>query len=159
MSANYFIEKLMKNTNDNEEFDKVCLDIPNEEWFDIMCEYRKRMHKKNKRYYYLITFTLRPDIEEKEEKNIFQYIISQFEDRPPLQISEAYIVQERTKSDRAHWHVAVSSKVTLSKNMFHYYSSKYGFVDISKSRNNTLEESLKYISKDGTPTKLAIREI
>jgi len=152
-----FVQQLITQTNDQKEFLKVVESIPPIYWWDTMCEYRKQMKRKQKKYYfYLVTFTLRAEIEE-NNKLIEDYIISQFEDRPPLHIEEAYIAQELTKKGKPHWHVAVKTGTCLKKDRFNYYIKKYGFVDISKSNHKSLKESLNYISKDTMPKKLVIK--
>lgn len=116
-----------------------------------------------KSYYYLVTFTL-DKTKEKTIKNlnsegglveIEKYIISQFQ-RPPLQVKKAYIVQEETKNGDPHWHVSVKTGTCLKKDRFNYYQKIYGYVDISKTRHKSMEESLNYISKSNTPTEIII---
>lgn len=114
--------------------------------YDIWSKKAKKIGKNhNKNYYYLITFTKREDILI-EDESIEQYIIKQFQ-RKPLQITEAHIVKEKTKKGQSHWHVSVSAKKCLKKDRFNYYIKKYGYIDISKSRHNSLEEGINYINK------------
>lgn len=105
-----------------------------------------------KKYYYLVTFTIHPEYASRE-REIEEYIRRQFL-RVPLRIKEAWIVRELTATNVPHWHVAVCTYKALKKDRFNYYVKKYGFVDISKSRLNSLEESLNYISKVEQPTKI-----
>jgi len=149
-----FVRRLVENTNNKDEFLNIVEEIPLSEWWDTMKAYRDKVHSmQKKKYYYLVTFTLRPDI---GEEGIEDYIISQFENRIPMQVEKAYIVKEYTKKQKTHWHVSVCTNKFLKKNMFNYYVRKYGFVDIRKSRLNSIEESLNYISKVDTPKELVI---
>lgn len=117
-------------------------------------EFVKYVTKKDlKKYRYLITFTL-PEDHKHDEDEVEHYIVKQFQQRPVLQIEKAYMVKERTQKDIAHWHVAVCSTRCLKKDRFNYYIKKYGFVDISKSKAQHLEESLNYISKEVLPKKI-----
>lgn len=106
-----------------------------------------------KKYYYMITFTLKPGITTPSE-SIEEYIKKQFTERPALGISEAHIVQELTKNGTPHWHVAVISTKHISKDRFNYYTQLYGNIDISKNHSQKISETLNYLSKSGTPTRL-----
>lgn len=106
-----------------------------------------------RKYFYLITFTLKKDYNTDETLEIEDYIKSQMT-RPALRIDEAYMVKELTKSGRPHWHLAVKSSKFIAKNRFNYYKQKFGNIDISKSTNKSLEESLNYINKDVPCTKI-----
>jgi len=119
-----------------------------EEFIAIVKDHRKEL------FCYLVTFTLKPSIQPTEYDKIQQYIISQFR-RPPLKVVEAHIVREMTQNNVAHWHVAVSTNKWLKKDRLNYYIKKYGKVDISKSKHNSIQESMNYISKVDTPTKIA----
>lgn len=108
-----------------------------------------------KKYYYLITFTLKVDPTLEEEEEIEKYVISQFQ-RAALKIKEAYYVKEKTKKERTHWHVAVVSYRYIAKNRFNYYAQKYGHVDVSKNHCQTKEEMLNYINKVHESVKIKI---
>lgn len=109
--------------------------------------------QKAKKYYYLITFTLRKDMKHLADE-AEKYIKKQFTERPPLQIQEAYYVRELTKKGMPHWHVSVCSTTPIAKNRFQYYNKKYGFIDVSKSKQKTLTNGMEYLSKSATPEKL-----
>lgn len=109
-------------------------------------------------YFYLVTFTLRPEIESSQYDEIESYIKKQFTERPSLKIKEAHIVRELTKKGVAHWHVSVKTSVPLKKDRFHYYVKKYGQIDISKNKAQNLEDGKNYISKSNIPTALVIEE-
>lgn len=111
-----------------------------------MLQYFKRRARENRRYNYLITFTLKPEVTDEDE--VEAYIIKQLH-RTPLQIIEAHLSKEYTKAGRAHWHVPVTTTTPLKKDRFNYYIKKYGNIDISKNKStNNLEESLNYINKE-----------
>lgn len=100
-------------------------------------------------YYYLVTFTLRSDTVSLADE-AEAYIVKQFE-RAPLKIVEAHYVRELTKKGVPHWHVAVSTSIPLKKDRFNYYMKLYGNIDISKTKAQTLTESMNYISKISLP--------
>ncbi len=156
----YYVHKLIEYRYDKMEFIAICRDIPDYEFWNIMNDFRKEMRNRNiKTYYYLVTFTISPDIEDNQIDDIQSYIISQFENRPALHICEAYICKEYTKELRPHWHVAVSTHKSLKKDRFNWYQKKYGFVDVSKSKIKSLDESINYIAKEGIPMKLDIKVV
>lgn len=106
-------------------------------------------------YYYLVTFTLDPakcndyDVEEIED-----YVSKQFTDRPSLKVRECYISREFHESGKPHWHVSVKTGKPLKKDRFHYFTQKYGNIDISKNKAQNLQDGINYISKSTTPTRL-----
>lgn len=106
-----------------------------------------------KKYYYLVTFTLKPEAVG-DSLGAEDYIRKQFTQRKALGVQEAYMVKEQTKNDTDHWHVAVCTDKPLAKNRFSYYTKLYGFIDISKNIEKTLTNALEYISKSNTPCKL-----
>lgn len=108
-------------------------------------QYAQQLARENKKYRYLITFTLKEDGMNEEE--VQAYIEKQML-REPLKIEEFHISKEYTKSGRAHFHCAVQTAKPLKKDRFHYYQKKYGFVDISRTKAQTLDEALNYINKD-----------
>jgi len=106
-----------------------------------------------KTYEYMITFTLKADHPIHKIQKIENYIVRQV-CRPALQILEAWIVKEKTKQNRDHWHLSVKSKKFISRNRFNYYEKLYGYVDISKSTDKSLQESINYMSKCNIPYQL-----
>lgn len=107
-----------------------------------------------KLYHYMITFTLRPDKVESSE-SAEEYIVKQFSKRKDtLLISEAHYSKELTKKGVPHWHVAVQTKKPLKKDRFNYYVKLYGNIDVSKTKAQTLEEAINYISKDTLPKQI-----
>lgn len=112
--------------------------------------------KKNK-YHYLVTFTIdpkkHPEITEELETSIETYIKNQA-DRQGLNIHEMYIVKEFHKNGRPHWHCSITTTKSLKKALFTYYQKLYGTIDLSRSKGENNQDSLNYMSKCGTPTKL-----
>lgn len=106
-----------------------------------------------KYYYYLVTFTLKPGLADQAD-SIEAYIKKQFVDRTSLGVKESYIVRELTKNNMPHWHVSVKTDRPLKKDRFHYYTKKYGQIDISKNKAQNLEDGKNYISKSNTPEEL-----
>ncbi len=123
------------------------------EFHNAMKKYCAQMDSIKKRYYYLITFTLKPDIEEDRYKYIYKYIISRLQ-RTALQVEKAHIVEELTKKGIPHWHCSVVSKKYISKDRFKYYANKFGFVDISKNHSQNYKTMMDYISKEVIPIKI-----
>jgi len=102
---------------------------------------------KNKRYYYLITFTIKDyDKIDVMDSIIEKYIISRLR-RTALQVEKAHIVKELTQNKVPHWHAAVKSKKYISKDRFKYYIKQYGNIDISKNHSQNYKTMLKYITK------------
>lgn len=125
------------------------------DWIEFHKEIKRQVNNNSKtNYFYLITFTVRECVTTKEEV-LQQYIESQFK-RRALRIIQADIVKEYTKKGKVHWHVSVISEKRLLKKHFNYYTKKYGFVDISKTKIQTNEESLNYINKENKSTAIMI---
>lgn len=118
---------------------------------DLWHELFKSYNPSSKKYVYLVTFTKRNP--EDNDDVIEQYIVKQFK-RKPLKVTEAHIAKEQTKQGVSHWHVAVETERALKKDRFNYYLKKYGFVDINKNKEQNIETTLNYISKDILPTKI-----
>lgn len=113
----------------------------------------KQVHGIDAGYRYLITFTQDPKkCGHKSTNDIRDYILKQFK-REPLQVVQAWIVQEGNGKDKhIHWHVAVETTKALKKDRFSYYLKKYGNIDISKTNAKHLQHALDYISKESNPT-------
>ncbi len=144
---------------DQQSCDQIFLSLSTSDMHEFTRHYTKIVAgNKRKNYHYLITFTLKPNTSCDEEniKLIQDYIISQLTQRPSLQIKEAHIVKELTKNNMPHWHCAVRTHKCIKKDRFNYYIKKYGFIDICKTHAQTLQESINYMSKSNTPTKLSL---
>lgn len=111
--------------------------------------------KKQKNYFYMLTFTCRDIPTSEGETAIEKYIIKQLTTRPSLKILESWIVKEYGEENgRVHWHCPVKTAKCLKKDRFNYYVKKYGSIDFSKTKAQTIEEGINYISKKGTPKQL-----
>lgn len=116
----------------------------------------KKRAKDNKRYRYLVTFTLDPkknELNEELYKLVEDYIISLAGSIQYCPIHWAF-VREYTKAGVAHWHVSIVSKTIVKQSYFKYYITKYGNVDVSTSRKNEEEYSLNYMAKDSLYTEI-----
>ncbi len=126
-------------------YNKGRLDVFNKLCYVAM----KKKEDANKKYYYMITFTLRSDVTEDNNK-IENYIIQRLKCFA-LRIEKCHLVKEYTKKKVAHWHASVISKGYISKDRFNLYQNKYGNVDISKNHSHQYENMIKYMSKSDTP--------
>ncbi len=115
--------------------------------------YLRKQDNMNKRYYYLITFTLSDDNKDLDPKLIKKYIISRLAGSA-LQVEKAHLVQELTEQGRPHWHASVISKKYISRDRFKYYTDKFGFVDISKNHSQNYQTMIKYITKSNEPDQI-----
>lgn len=104
--------------------------------------------RKHRRYLYMVTFTIDPKKFAGQEDEVEDYILSQ-NDRSALRIIQFELVKERCKSGQAHWHALIETEKCLKTDRFNYYKSKYGNIDISKSKTNDEEEIKNYIYKTG----------
>ncbi len=132
-------------------------------WKEVICQnlikefhqnikiFMSRKDRKEKRYYYLITFTLSDEHKDDDPKTVRKYIIKRLAGKA-LQIEKAHIVEELTQQGRPHWHASIIAKKYISKDRFKYYENKYGFIDISKNHSKNYDTMLKYISKSAEPT-------
>lgn len=134
----------------SEAFRKLLMMDPNQIQRLVKDYFKERELKK---YCYLITFTLREDIQDSMIDEVEGYIKKQFL-RHPLRVLEAHLVRELTKTGRPHWHIACRTSRPLKKDRFNYYIKKYGFIDISNSKTQTIDESLNYISKCNAPIQI-----
>lgn len=111
----------------------------------------------SKKYHYLITFTIdpkkHPTVSDELEATIEKYISDQAT-RTGLNVHEMHMVKELHKNGRPHWHCSVTTTKSIKKALFTYYQKIYGHVDLSRSKGENNQDSLDYMSKCGTPTKL-----
>lgn len=128
------------------------------QWWKYFCDnghlnkYLRTVAQQDKIYRYLITFTLKPEaVHQAEEAEAF---VREQSKRVALKWLSFTYVKELTKQGAPHFHCAVETTQALKKNRFEYYAKKFGFVDISKTRGQTIQEALTYISKEGQPIKL-----
>ncbi len=155
------IQKLVQNFLDNPDrqkateyyFEQVIVRNRMKEFHKAIIKYCNFKDKKDKRYFYLITFTLSDEHKDYNPIAVYKYITSRLR-RSALQIEKAHLVQELTQSGTPHWHASIKSKKYISKDRFKYYEKNYGFTDISKNHSQNYETMLKYISKSNIPNQI-----
>lgn len=121
-------------------------------------EFCRQLKKRDvKKYIYMVTFTVSPskwpEITESLENEIEAYIVSQAT-RQGLNVLEYHYVKELHKSGRPHWHVSVVAGKALKKSLFKYYQQKYGNIDFSRTKGENNQDTLNYISKSNTVTRV-----
>lgn len=105
---------------------------------------RTMKEQEKKKYYYLITFTLKPGADPDKA----EAYIRRVPERSPLQVTRCDLVKEYTKKGVAHWHMSVITTKALKKDRFSYYAQKFGTLDISKNKAQQYDEMLEYMTKD-----------
>lgn len=138
-----------------QEHSKVIFDdLPS--WHTAFKKQRDLHFKKSKRYIYMITYTIDP----KKYPEVSDELIDEIEDyikkqgqREALKVISYEYVREKHKNGRPHWHAVIETEKFLKKDRFNYYK-KYGNFDLSKTKAQTAQEALNYISKDNLPTKV-----
>jgi len=115
---------------------------------------RQRLAKLNGKTY-MLTFTLKPEINASQEADALQWIERNVVNvlHKPFEAS-VYISEEKTESGRTHWHVVGTYEKALKKSLFKYYMKTFGHIDISLSKNTGNEYGLGYISKEQLPRLL-----
>lgn len=101
----------------------------------------------------MLTFTLKPEAVSKA-KEAEKWIIKQAERKQTLGIKNMHMVQELTEKGVPHWHVVIETSKPMKADRFHYYRKIYGFVDVSRTKAQTTQEALNYISKHNEPVQL-----
>ena len=125
------------------------------EFHNEVIKYFKKKDKENRRYYYLITFTLKAkNIPSKEEQDSYEQYIFYRLRAPALHIEKCHLVKEYTKKGMPHWHASVKAKRFIAKDRFKKWQKKFGFIDISKNHSHQYESIYEYISKIGYPIPL-----
>lgn len=121
---------------------------------DYLTRDAKAYYKTHKEYFYLITFTIDP---KKHDVNdvIFQdhteeYIIKVCKNAKGQNI---HISKEHADSN-CHWHVSLKTTKPIKYSKFRHYKLTIGNVDISRSKQDSQENSINYISKESMPTKI-----
>jgi len=115
---------------------------------------RQRLAKLNG-HTYMMTFTLKPEINATQEADALQWIERNVVNvlHKPFEAS-VYISEEKTESGRTHWHVVGTYEKSLKKSLFKYYTKTFGHIDFSLSKNTGNENALGYISKEQVPRLL-----
>ncbi len=123
------------------------------EFHKAIIKYCNIKDKKDKRYYYLITFTLSDENKDVDPTKVYKYIKTRLK-AEGLKVVKAHLVQELTQQGRPHWHASVKSSKYISKDRFKYYVNKFGFVDINKNHSQNYETMYKYITKSNTAEQI-----
>lgn len=104
-------------------------------------------------YRYMVTFTVNPSLvdptNEGMQQKIEDYIIKQVNKHS----HEAYIAKEHATTN-CHWHVVLLRHKKFKYNEFNYYKKSYGNIDISLSKTESIEDGIKYISKETVPKRI-----
>lgn len=139
--------------NDELSFGKVLMNDNRRKKYWRYCDDKDGKGLKRK-FIYLLTFTLRPDKQSSEFSEKAEEYIRDISKRDALGIKYLAFVREHTEKGVPHWHVCIETKTALKRNRFQYYEKLYGFIDISRTKGQTTQEALNYMSKEGTPTIL-----
>ncbi len=138
-----FIDEWMQMDSEQREF----IDEDHLHWFantEFLTLLKKRIKDaERKKYYYLLTFTLKPGADAVKAK---EYVI-RIPERTPLQIIRCDYVEELTKNGVQHWHMSIVTTKALKKDRLQYYAQKYGAFDISKNKAQQYDEMLEYMAK------------
>lgn len=105
---------------------------------------------------YLLTFTLDPKKFPEVDNDLISAVQTYLEDQSKrkLGFTRYEYAMELHENGRPHWHVAVQCSGILKKSAFKYYTSKYGTMDISRTRGKSFNTILDYISKDTIITRV-----
>jgi len=113
----------------------------------------KQQNNPNKKYRYMITFTLDPK-KSPSPTEAKQWILRNVIN-PLHRPHEVYYAEELTQAGVPHWHVVGSYLKPIKKSLFKYYQTKFGLIDFSPMKGgNDLTSGIAYISKEELPTKL-----
>lgn len=121
--------------------------------------YRELLHdainyKPKKDYLYMLTFTIDP-------KKVASLNDIGTQDKIELYISkllsrccrEVRLVKEHADTN-CHWHASIICDKYFDHKNISYYKRVYGLVDVSRTRSNSIEKTLKYMEKENEPTKI-----
>lgn len=134
------------NTGNEELFKKAFNNgVTINNYNSVYKKYTQLLSKSRQRYVYLVTFTLKPELHDNQDsiKAARQYI-SSLPDRKGLFIVKSEWREELTKKGVPHWHLACLVSQPLAKSRFIWWTSKYGFVDVSKTKDKSLTTSEAY---------------
>lgn len=109
--------------------------------------------KNLKTYRYMVTFTLNPKLVDVKNSQVQQVIEDYIIKQVNKHSDTAYITREHAESN-CHWHVVLLRQRKFKYNEFNFYKRKYGNIDISLSKTESIEDGLKYISKENIPRRI-----
>lgn len=110
-------------------------------------------------YLYMVTFTIDPKKHPEVTDDLVNQIelyISSLTQRVALKIIYLSYVKELHKDGRPHWHVAIKTVKSLDKSRFCTYQKKFGNIDFSPSKTQSLDEMLNYMDKEGSRVELLV---
>lgn len=108
-----------------------------------------------RKYIYLVTFTLRPEHHDSTViHDMAQQHIEGIAKRDALLLEYFSYSKEHTKAGVPHWHAVLVSKNSIKKNRFQYYEKLFGNVDISRTKGQSHQPAIDYISKETIPIVL-----
>lgn len=151
-----------------DEIYKLYLTLPPLDAADLYLKHMQNWSFKdlNKHYYgstasyhYMLTLTLSPTLHPNPDliiEEVEQYIVSIGRRATALHLTNVEYAQELHKDGRPHWHILLSSEKPIKKNRFQYCSQKFGHLDFSRSKGQTNDNILNYISKDTLPIKVPL---
>lgn len=113
---------------------------------------KKESERHLKIYSYMVTFTLDPKKNADPEKA--QAFIHLQAKRVALNIKKAWVSTEHHEDGRLHWHMYIQCTKALRSDAFKYYQTRFGNVDLSKSKYNSEADALSYITKETDPILL-----
>lgn len=119
---------------------------------DKITKVTKPSNADDKKYYYMLTFTVAPN----KVPQITKWHIDTIESYIKDIVNRSFIYdksefiwrQEKHKNGRPHWHVGVSSNVHIDKSRFIVYSNKFGRVDVKLSKSGNYGQIVKYVTKE-----------
>lgn len=148
------VEFLNPTTTDERRYDILELlshrDYP--KWLSTLETVVKEQKKLNgTEYIYMLTFTIDPnkwpDITPEREA-LIEDLIRQQGLRTGLGIKRYSYVKEHHANGRPHFHALCVTSKPLKKDRFNHYCSRYGNIDISKSKAQQDANVLNYMSKE-----------
>lgn len=102
-------------------------------------------------YTYMLTFTTDPSKWPEispERESMIEDLVRQQGLRTGLGIKKYSYVKERHANGRAHFHSLIQTTKPLKKDRFTHYISRYGNIDISKSKAQQDANVINYMSKE-----------
>lgn len=132
--------EFLRLSNEKGERHPEVLDYVIKHGFDIIKDARN--YTPDMEYKYMITFTVRSELRHMHN-TIEEYILNLLK---PM-CFKLYYSKEHVKTN-VHWHCVIHMTSRIVHSKFRYYKQKYGFVDISRSKDLSDENSIKYISKE-----------
>lgn len=142
VTKKWFQDAFNDNIIGDEEISQMILNTPN-----FHKEYLLWLRSQPKKYYYMITLTLRPEHHDNPPIDGVEKYIQRLSRRRPLKFTKFAYSMEYTTKGVPHWHLIVICEKYLSLDRFTTYAEKYGFVDISKNHSQKWETMVTYITK------------